>query len=38
MEKKERWTAVAAAVPGKKLKECVARVQHIRAKLQQPGK
>jgi len=33
MDKKARWTSIAAAVDGKKAKECVARVKEIRAQL-----
>eukprot|EP00562_Extubocellulus_spinifer_P032944 CAMPEP_0178694744 /NCGR_PEP_ID=MMETSP0699-20121125/8428_1 /TAXON_ID=265572 /ORGANISM="Extubocellulus spinifer, Strain CCMP396" /LENGTH=1093 /DNA_ID=CAMNT_0020340281 /DNA_START=64 /DNA_END=3345 /DNA_ORIENTATION=+ len=33
MDKNERWTAIAAAVPGRSKKECVARFKEIRQAL-----
>ncbi len=33
MEKTERWTAIAAAVPGKSKSECIARFKFIRQQL-----
>jgi len=33
MEKKERWTKIAEAIPGKTAKECIERVKEIKEKL-----
>lgn len=35
MDKKERWTKIAEAVPGKTAKECVDRVKEIKEKMAQ---
>jgi len=35
MDKKERWQSIAKAVPGRSLKECVARFKHLRDQIRQ---